>query len=52
MARVEPVDVVTGRGFGALVEIKSGALTQGDRIVVRGNESLKPGQRVRIVGHE
>lgn len=49
-ARVEAVDVVTGRSFGALVEMKSGALTQGDRIVVRGNESLKPGQSVRIVG--
>jgi membrane fusion protein, multidrug efflux system len=50
MTRVGPVAIVTGRSFGALVEMKSGALTQGDRIVVRGNESLKSGQRVRIVG--
>jgi len=49
-ARVKAVPVTTGRSFGALVEMRSGALTPGDRIVVRGNESLKPGQLVRVVG--
>ncbi len=40
--------VKTGRKFGDQVEIKEGNLAEGDRVVVRGNEVLFPGQAVSI----
>lgn len=39
--------VTLGRSFSGLVHVKSG-LEAGRRVVVRGNEGLQPGQRVRI----
>ena len=39
--------VKTGLGFDGVVEITEG-LDAGDRVVVRGNESLRQGQQVRI----
>jgi RND family efflux transporter MFP subunit len=38
-----------GRGFDGMVHVLSG-LERGERVVVRGNESLRPGQRVQVVG--
>jgi RND family efflux transporter MFP subunit len=43
---VKPVTVETGSGVGSWVEIKSG-LAPGARVVIRGNERLRPGQAVQ-----
>jgi RND family efflux transporter MFP subunit len=42
---VEVITVETGRSDGALIEV-GGELQSGDRVVIRGNERLMPGQRV------
>jgi RND family efflux transporter MFP subunit len=44
---VEQVPVSTGIGDGALIEIQ-GDLHDGDDIVIRGNERLRPGQVVAV----
>ena len=44
---VERVDVQTGIGLGGYVEV-TGAVNDGDRIVIRGGERLQPGQSVKI----
>ncbi len=44
-----PVVVRTGRSAGNSIEILGKALNPSDRIVVRGNENLQPGQPVRII---
>jgi len=41
------VSVATGVGSGDLIEVR-GALSAGDRVVIRGNERLQPGQPVTI----
>ena len=49
---VTPVPIITGRRYRGRVEVVrvlSGELPDGARIVVRGNESLRPGQPVRAV---
>ncbi|MEX2523675.1 MAG: efflux RND transporter periplasmic adaptor subunit [Gammaproteobacteria bacterium] len=43
-----PVTVRTGRSFRGNVEILEGEVRPGDRVVVRGNEILEPGQPVRV----
>lgn len=48
-AQAQPLQVNTGRSFGDQVEVVKGALKAGDRIVVRGNENLQPGQQVQIL---
>ncbi len=48
---VERVKVDTGVGFGSLVEV-TGALDDGDQVVVRGAERLQSGQSVVISGEE
>jgi hypothetical protein len=40
--------VRTGQSFAGVVEIVEG-LEAGEKIVVRGNEALQNGQRVRII---
>jgi len=42
------VPVTTGVGSGDLIEVL-GALEPGDRVVIRGNERLQPGQTVTIM---
>jgi len=44
---VEAVSVTTGIGSGELVEVSG--IDPGDRVVIRGGERLRPGQKVRIV---
>ncbi|MFP3921564.1 MAG: efflux RND transporter periplasmic adaptor subunit [Dichotomicrobium sp.] len=44
---VEEQQVELGRAFNGRIHVRSG-LEAGTRIVVRGNESLQPGQRVRV----
>ena len=49
---VQPVPVITGRRFEDRVEILQvlqGELPSGARVVVQGNENLRPGQPVRFV---
>ncbi|MEO0421781.1 MAG: efflux RND transporter periplasmic adaptor subunit [Pseudomonadota bacterium] len=47
---VEPVAVRLGRSFDALVEIVGGdPLQAGEQVVIRGNETLRAGQSVRLV---
>ena len=41
--------VTTGVAFNGLVEIKSGVRV-GDRVVFEGNEALRNGQSVRVLG--
>jgi len=59
--RVEPeeehwiassVKVETGQDYQHQVEIIQGALKVGDRVVVRGNETLTPGQKVKVIEYE
>ena len=42
------VQVRTGRSYRENIEITAGEVQAGDRVVVRGNEILRPGQRVEI----
>ncbi len=44
-----PVIVEVGRAARGKVEIVSGALNPGDRVVINGNEILRPGQHIRII---
>ena len=48
-ATVVPVAITTGRSYGTTIAVNSGSIKPGDRVVIRGNESLKPGQRVHIL---
>lgn len=48
-ATVKQVSVTPGQASNNRVEIVSGRLQEGDRVVVRGNEILKPGQRVNVI---
>lgn len=48
---VKPVAVETGRFFRESVEITRGSISIGDRVVVRGNEILKPGQKVQLLNN-
>ena len=45
--RVDERLVKTGLGFDGVIEILQG-LAPGERVVIRGNEALRPGQQVRI----
>tara|TARA_Y100000031_G_scaffold137423_1_gene162375 strand:- start:476 stop:1645 length:1170 start_codon:yes stop_codon:yes gene_type:complete len=47
--RVRPARVEIGEAFDNKFEVLSG-LTPGQKIVVRGNELLRPGQTVRVTG--
>ena len=44
--KVYPVTVETGRAFGERLELLGGGLAAGDRVVLLGNEGLRPGQPV------
>ena len=46
---VEQIDVQTGVGNGAYIEVR-GQVEDGDQVVVRGGERLRPGQAVTING--
>lgn len=48
-ATVRQVAVTTGIGSGDFIEVR-GTLEPGERVVVRGNERLQPGQKVNVVG--
>jgi multidrug efflux pump subunit AcrA (membrane-fusion protein) len=43
-----PLVVTTGRAYRDNIEIVAGAIRTGTRVVVRGNEILKPNQLVLI----
>ena len=45
-----PVPVRPGRALGDRVELLGSELPPGTRVVVQGNERLRPGQALRIVG--
>jgi len=45
---VKSVKVITGRSKDGLVEVIDSSLKPGDRIVLLGNENLRPGQHVLI----
>lgn len=45
--QAQQVSVVTGIGAGEQIEV-SGAISEGDRVVIRGNERLQPGQSVMV----
>jgi RND family efflux transporter MFP subunit len=47
LGRVRSVPVEMGVASGGLIEVK-GAFKAGDKVVVRGNERLHPGQQVRV----
>ena len=48
ITKAEPREIKTGRVYHNNVEILSGDLEPGARVVVRGNEILRPGQTVRV----
>lgn len=45
----ERVPVTTGIAQGGLIEVR-GEIVAGDRVIVRGNERLRPGQAVQVIG--
>ena len=45
---VKPVELQAGRAQGDRVEVLHSALKAGDRIVLFGNENLRPGQAVKL----
>lgn len=49
-ARAWPLIVATGRAIDERVEIVRGELKEGDRVVLLGNERLRPGQQVAPQG--
>ncbi len=49
VAKANPVEVKTGKSMRETIEITAGAVSIGDRIVVKGNELLQPGQAVNII---
>lgn len=46
--KVEAVNVLVGRAQQERVEVLQSSLQEGDRIVMLGNENLRPGQLIRI----
>lgn len=48
---VEQVAVATGIGNGELIQV-SGDIRGGDKVVIRGGERLRPGQRVIVAAEE
>jgi len=46
--KVKPVGLVTGRPQGELVEVLESTLNAGDRVVLLGNENLRPDQIVKL----
>jgi len=46
--QAQQVRVTTGIGSGADIEV-TGAVSPGDRVIIRGNERLQPGQSVTIM---
>jgi RND family efflux transporter MFP subunit len=46
----ERVSVTTGLGSGGLIQI-TGGIVAGDRVVIRGAERLRPGQKVSILSN-
>jgi RND family efflux transporter MFP subunit len=49
VTEARPVAVRLGRSFGAAVEVTGGEIALDDRVVVRGNETLRAGEPVRVV---
>ncbi len=49
ISRVNAVPVETGRVYRDYVEVLTGNLKEGDPVVIRGNEILRPGQHVEVV---
>lgn len=49
--RAQEVQVTLGRTFSGYVQVKSG-VEAGQRVVTRGNETLRPGQAVRLTGSD
>ncbi len=47
--KAERIPVETGIAAGPYIEVR-GALAAGDRVIVRGGERLRPGQRVHVSG--
>jgi membrane fusion protein, multidrug efflux system len=47
----QPVTVTLGSRAGTAVEISGGELRDGDMVITRGNEILRPGQLVNIVAN-
>ena len=45
-SKAEPVRIEIGRANGDRVEVVSGQIEVGERIVLLGNERLRPGDRV------
>ena len=48
-ASVRPVSVLIGTAIGEWIEVKA-LLQPGEQVVTRGNERLRPGQAVAVVG--
>lgn len=47
--KVRPVKVKTGKSYLNNVELVIGSLNAGDRVVIKGNELLQPGQQVNVI---
>ena len=49
ISRVNPIEVKTGKASLNYIEIAQGNIQSGDRVVVKGNELLQPGQTVNVL---
>ena len=47
--QVQPVRITTGKNIKQNIEVTSGDISPGDRIIVKGNELLQPGQAVNVI---
>ncbi|MGB5209078.1 MAG: efflux RND transporter periplasmic adaptor subunit [Gammaproteobacteria bacterium] len=47
----ERVTVTTGLGAGGMIQI-TGGIDAGDRVIIRGAERLRPGQKVSVLGDD
>lgn len=47
---VRQVSVQTGRTYFDDIEIIEGLINEGDQVIIRGNETLRPDQKVRVQG--
>jgi RND family efflux transporter MFP subunit len=48
--KVQPVPVTTGNASESSVEVNGKGLKEGQAVVTVGNERLRPGQRVKVIG--
>lgn len=53
VSKARPLTIETGRAYGDNIEVITGDLQVGDKVIIRGNEILRPNQLIYVAGeHE